>query len=106
MTKPLVGRKQDHKDDTPFLPTFVNEHAKPNDYVILKMDLDEQGRFDHLAYLASTDNVVDELVWEHQAKSMYLLEEMRSLTSDLTLRQLYDLFLLLRQKGIRAHAWV
>ena len=106
VNKKLAGRKRDHSAEHPFLPHYMKQHATKNDYVILKMDLNTHGRYDHLAWLASEENLVDEMVWEHQSHSSYILEEARFLKTDLTLPQSYDLFLMLRRHGVRAHPWV
>lgn len=101
----LAGKLQHNSKDTPFLPLFINNHATENDYVILKLDLSNlSGRYNYLAYLDSTENRVDELIWEHKSESMFLADKL--LETDLTLRQSYDIVLMLRQRGIRAHAWI
>jgi hypothetical protein len=102
----LAGRPEERSEDTPFLPQFINQRATVNDYVILKVDLGEvTGRYNHLAYLDSlTENRVDELIWEHKSEIMFLSDKL--VDTDLTLRQSYELVLMMRRRGIRAHAWM
>ena len=101
----LSGNLQGDSEDTPFLPRFINNLATVNDYVILKLDIGNMvGRYNHLAYLDSAENRVDELVWEHKSESMFLAD--RLIETDMTLRQSYEIFFMLRQRGIRAHAWM
>lgn len=101
----LAGKLQSNSKDTPYLPLFINNLATENDYVILKLDLSNlSGRYNYLAYLDSMENRVDELIWEHKSESMFLADKL--LDTDLTLRQSYDIVLMMRQRGIRAHVWI
>jgi hypothetical protein len=61
-----------------------------------------------IAILEDPNTHVDEVIWEHHVKGNYLLakEWSEAGAADLTLRQSYEYFLRLREKGIRAHSWV
>jgi hypothetical protein len=102
----------------PFLPMLIERKTDPNDYVLFKLDIDspkvEDGNIFYI--LDDPNNNIDEVVWEHHVRGNYLLTEWRggrtdqeeneSLLNNLTLRQSYEFFLKMRQKGIRAHSWI
>mmetsp|Transcript_13690 Transcript_13690/g.20184 ORF Transcript_13690/g.20184 Transcript_13690/m.20184 type:complete len:409 (-) Transcript_13690:342-1568(-) len=94
----------DTSKEKAFLPLFIREHATENDYVILKLDTKLVGILDHLTHMHPEYNQVDEIVWEHKSETMFLFEN--DLPNNLTIQQIYEMFLKLRQKGIRAHAWM
>jgi hypothetical protein len=101
----LAESSDAHSKETPFLPTIIQENSSKDDYVILKLDLsDLHGRSNYLKYFNSPENVVDEIIWEHKPEAMFLSEKLVS--TDLTLKESFEIVLQLRQKGIRAHAWV
>jgi hypothetical protein len=100
----ISAQPEGNSAETPFLPQFINEQATINDYVILRLDANAEGIMNHVAYLSSEKNHVDELVWERRSESTFPLNEAPK--TDLTLLQSYEIFLMLRQKGIRAHASV
>ena len=100
----------------PFIPRVIAKTAKPEDYVFFKLDIDalgietnmvehylsEEGS-NHLAYL-------DEFAWEHHIRGNYIMARRGWCpgTCDRTksLKDSYEYFLKLRQKGVRAHSWV
>ena len=94
----------------PFLPNEIKRKASPGDYVLCKLDVDnsqiEGGTV--LALLKDEDPMVSELAWEHHIRGNYLMREWGHPDElpDVSLRESYELFLLLRQKGIRAHSWI
>ena len=62
-----------------------------------------------IAILEDPYTHVNEVVWEHHVKGNYLLADKEwsgTGVADLSLRQSYEYFLRLREKGIRAHSWV
>lgn len=100
----LADHAENDSKEKPFLPRFIYDHATENDYVILKLDTNIVGRLNHLNHIYSEDNRIDEIVWEHKSRNPLMPEN--ELPPDLTLGQTYEMFLTLRQKGIRAHAWM
>lgn len=102
--------------DQPFLPLYIKEtlKAQPEDYVLWKLDIDspdvEDGSIQYL--LEHHDKIhVDEIAWEHHIKDHPVMGKIWKMgggpaPADVTLRQSYDCFLQLRQRGIRAHSWV
>jgi hypothetical protein len=100
--------KEDSKEH-PFLPLFINRGTHVNDYVLFKLDIDsgsvEAGNIDFI--LNDRDTHIDEVVWEHHVSGNYLMyEHWKDMSDQLSLRQSYEYFLKMREKGIRAHSWV
>jgi hypothetical protein len=92
----------------PFLPYIIEKQTSPQDYVLLKLDIDngpvEKGTVE---YLLQHPRLVDEFVWEHHAGGNYLLKNHWYGTADtLSIHDSYQYFVKLRQLGIRAHSWV
>ena len=115
----VSSRAEDDSPEHPFLPVLIERKSDPNDYVLFKLDIDspkvEDGNIFYI--LDDPNNNIDEVVWEHHVRGNYLLTEWRgggrtdqedneNLLSQLTLRQSYEFFLRMRQKGIRAHSWI
>lgn len=99
----------------PFLPLFIKNVLQPdiNDYVLWKLDIDSPDVEDgSIQYLLLHDDIhVDEIAWEHHVRDHPVMGKIWAMgngppPASLTLRQSYDFFLKLRQKGIRAHSWV
>ena len=99
-----------------FLSTLERE-AKPEDFVVLKLDIDTPGLEDEvIRSLASTprlSDLVDELLFEYhvslrdlsnatRAKSIAALNGMSSSTVQEALATMQRM----RERGIRAHFWV
>jgi len=106
----VSSKAEDHSDEHPFLPLLIKETAKPNDYVLFKLDIDSPGvENGNIEYILNNQEIrIDELVWEHHISGNYLMEEWGDSNEldQMSLRQSYDFFLRMRQKGIRAHSWV
>jgi len=105
----VVSNAKDHSVKNPFLPTLIKEKVTPNDYVLLKLDIDsptiEVGSILHI--LDDPDNQIDEIFWEHHISGNYLLtREWGKRNPKTTIRESMDLFLRMRQQGIRAHSWI
>jgi hypothetical protein len=105
----------DHTDveGEQFIPDFINSEAQKNDYVLLKLDKGSpQSKEQLIQYILENDDVhVDEIVWQHNLDRNYLLKPIFDTTeaqplSDQSFNESYMIFSRLRQKGIRAHAWV
>jgi hypothetical protein len=95
----------------PFLPHEIQTLVtNPDDYVVLKLDIDsalvEDGSIRYL--LQHPQIIVDEVAWEHHVEGNPIMRDIwkKSDMANLTLRESYDLFLQMRQRGIRAHSWV
>jgi len=105
----VVSNAKDHSVKNPFLPTLIKEKVTPNDYVLFKLDIDsptiEVGSILHI--LDDPDNQIDEIFWEHHISGNYLLtREWGKRNPKTTIRESMDLFLRMRQQGIRAHSWI
>ena len=90
---------------------FIQQHAQEHDYVLFKLDIDspmvESGNIHYI--LNQSFSIIDELFWEHHIRYNDLMRPEwgpPALLPAITLRESYDLFLRLRQKGIRAHSWI
>lgn len=102
----LAKSPQENSDDHPFLPTFIHENTRVNDYVLLKLDMKNKPEVEEAIIqfiLAQDDTHVDEILWEHHIRDN-MWEQGSS--SSLSLRESYEYFIQLRHKGIRAHSWV
>lgn len=103
----------DDSDLHPFLPAVIQRTTSPNDYVIFKLDIDspdvEDGSILSILEDPASSNI-DELFWEHHIRGNYLMKEwsagQNAQLADVSLRESYELFLRLRQNGIRAHSWI
>eukprot|EP00548_Thalassiothrix_antarctica_P018692 CAMPEP_0194194686 /NCGR_PEP_ID=MMETSP0154-20130528/75721_1 /TAXON_ID=1049557 /ORGANISM="Thalassiothrix antarctica, Strain L6-D1" /LENGTH=704 /DNA_ID=CAMNT_0038919137 /DNA_START=62 /DNA_END=2176 /DNA_ORIENTATION=- len=106
----IASDEADNFPDHPFLPSVIIEGTTENDYVMFKLDIDRPGIENGIISAILSDGyppVIDELFWEHHIAQNYLMFEhwKTTATPDTTFRESYDIFLRLRQKGIRAHAW-
>lgn len=102
---------EEETNDSPFIPRMILNKTRENDYVLFKLDIDSPGvENGSIEFILSHPNPqVDELFWEHHAVGNYLMRPNWGPYEDQdrkTLKQSYDIFLRLRQKGIRAHSWV
>ena len=107
----LASLPKHHSEEHPFLPTFIKEKVSAlQDYVLLKLDIDSATIEEEtiLNILEDPDTYIDEIAWEHHIRGNYLMQEwgQPDLLPDMTLRQSMEFFLLLRQRGIRAHSWI
>jgi len=102
--------KEEKLPDSPFIPSAIKRDSSPNDYVLFKLDIDspviEHGSINFI--LEDEENTIDELVWEHHVAGNYLMTEWGKAEhqAQFTLRESYELFLRMRQKGIRGHSWI
>jgi hypothetical protein len=97
-----------------FLPTKIEEMADVNDYVVLKLDRTNAKLKESIVdYLLESETLhVDELIYEINDSDNFLFtkyfdaqlqfDELSSMTLGDTYRQLQAL----RNKGVRAHAWI
>jgi len=109
----------EHTDETPFLPFEVMLHTMPEDYVLLKLDIDaptvENGNIDYLFQTQPHNseeedqffNVINEVVYEHHIYDNYLMRDLwGTKASRDSMEDSYRMFLNLRLRGIRAHSWI
>jgi hypothetical protein len=101
---------EEASSDHPFLPLEISRIAQDDDYVLFKLDIDspliEDGS---IRYILKHDTKVDEIAWEHHVSGNPIMKRIwkrGGVVADMTLRESYELFLQMRQKGIRAHSWV
>jgi hypothetical protein len=100
-------------DDKVFLPTKIAEQAQVNDYILLKLDrANSKLKESIVQYILDHDIMVHELVWEINNVDNYVLEKYIedhasfADISSIVLADTYRQILALRNKGIRAHAWI
>lgn len=112
---PDLPATDDAELDGPFLPTHITETVSPNDYVIFKLDIDSPTvETNTVLYLLSEEGAadlanIDEFFWEHHVFGNYLMQGiwgMQPGEDDRSIRESAELFLQLRQKGVRSHSWV
>ena len=120
----VSSSRAEDSSDSPFIPALIEQSAKPEDYILFKLDIDsphvEAGSVDDILAHAST-TPIDEFFWEHHVQGNYILargywkqdflRQSKSSSSSssyphVTLRESYEYFWKLRQHGIRAHSWV
>jgi len=94
----------------PFLPAIIASKTLPDDYVVLKLDIDSKQVESAIAdYIMKWDKLglIDEFLWEHHVDN-YLMAPYWGDTQDMTksIADSYTYFLMLRQRGVRAHSWV
>jgi hypothetical protein len=110
----VVTTEPTDKDGEQFLPDFIQKETNDDDYVLLKLDKGDPATKEAIVHYL-LDHVgevhVDELIWQHNLERNYLMKTLFEAVepqplSDQSLSEAYDLFTQLRQKGIRAHAWI
>ena len=88
--------------------TLLHQIATPQDYVIVKLDIDSPNiENDLMASITASDtNLVDELFYEHHVETPPM-HSCWSTEGDLPLKMSdsYAMFYKLREKGVRAHSW-
>jgi hypothetical protein len=94
-----------------FLPFVMGNMTGLEDYVFFKLDIDsgeiERGTVDFI--LSSSDDIqhVTEFVWEHHVAGNYIMAPSWGVSvENATIYESYNLFLWMRQRGIRAHSYV
>jgi hypothetical protein len=86
--------------------------TRPEDYVVLKLDIDtpaiELVLIDQVLADSEVRSRVDELYWEHEVHTSPMIHQGWGAHGwpNETLAQSYELFTRLRELGIRAHSWV
>ena len=100
---------KDHSHDHPFIPLRIDEIAPPNSYVFFKLDIDspsvENGQIEFI--LNDLNSGIHELAYEHHISGNKIMRPYwGTLDTNVSLLESYELFLRLREKGIRAHSWV
>ncbi|KAI2499823.1 hypothetical protein MHU86_14640 [Fragilaria crotonensis] len=110
----VVTMEPTDKDGEQFLPDFIQKETKDDDYVLLKLDKGNPATKEGIVQYI-LDHVgevhVDELIWQHNLEHNYLMKALFDTVepqplSDQSLSEAYAVFAQLRQKGIRAHAWI
>ena len=91
---------------------WVRVLTSPEDYVVLKLDIDtptiERALIDQMLADSEVRSRVDELYWEHEVHTSPMVHQGWGAHGwpNETLAQSYELFTRLRELGIRAHSWV
>ena len=91
---------------------WVRVLTRPEDYVVLKLDIDtpaiELVLIDQVLVDSEVRTRVDELYWEHEVHTSPMIHQGWGAHGwpNETLAQSYELFTRLRELGIRAHSWV
>jgi len=95
--------------------TFIRRIAKPGDYIVMKLDIDnnavETGIVDQIIKSHAHHPMIDEFIWENHVKGSptqwHGWKNLSYLVGPYaTLNNSYHAFHTLRQLGIRAHSWV
>jgi hypothetical protein len=83
--------------------------ARPEDYVVVKIDIDspdiENPLLDQVAGDNGLQHLVDELFIEHHVNATLMNGWWGTGNSQLTMRDTYQKFTTLRSKGVRMHSW-
>jgi hypothetical protein len=89
---------------------YIKRVARPEDFVLLKIDIDNTPVEEALVsqLLASNEllGLVDEFYFEHHVNTTPMYPSWRTFDSPRTLEDTYRIFTTLRSKGVLAHAWV
>ena len=108
---PVTTGKDD--DDNPF--TFIKHMTKPEDFVVLKIDIDTPEVEMKLVRQLMDDphllTLVDEFYFEHHVSGSPMQwhgwgDLQSSAAPFSTLAESYEMFSRLRRQGVRAHSWV
>mmetsp|Transcript_28505 Transcript_28505/g.73878 ORF Transcript_28505/g.73878 Transcript_28505/m.73878 type:complete len:421 (-) Transcript_28505:110-1372(-) len=94
--------------------THILKRTRPSDYVVLKLDIDAtEVESAFIQQLLSDPELlarVDEVYWEHHVQNHPLAnnpgEGWSGHPLDGDIAHSYDVFTLLRQKGVKAHSWI
>jgi len=107
------SKEEEEEEEHPFLPYEIRRHAKAEDYVLFKLDIDSYGiEVGTIEYIINDpDNFIDEVVFEHHVSGNYLMrpewgDTIAGSGEEVSLLESYQLFLAMRRKGIRSHSWV
>ncbi len=89
---------------------YIRRVARPEDFVLLKIDIDNTPVEEALVHqlLASDElmGLVDEFYFEHHVNTEPMHRFWATQDSPRTLEVTYRIFTTLRSKGVLAHAWV
>jgi hypothetical protein len=89
---------------------YIKAIAKPDDYVLLKIDIDnspvEEALIHQLLDSKELLGLVDELYFEHHVNTAPMHKYWGTANSLVTLEDTYTIFTRLRNSGILAHSWV
>jgi len=89
--------------------TILQQIATPQDFVVIKLDIDsphiENPLVEQLVNTPSLLELVDEMTYEHHVHTPEMLRYWGNLPIDLTLTQTYSYFTRLRKAGVRMHSW-
>ena len=87
---------------------YVRRIAREEDFVLVKLDIDsppiEAAIIDQI--LTDTENLIDEVYFEHHVHTPPMFPYWGVLPDSTTLKDTYRIFSTLRNKGVMAHAWV
>ena len=89
---------------------MIKSLATADDYVALKIDIDNTDVEMQFVRQLLGDPVaaalVDELFFEHHVNFLPMMKNWKNPHEVMTLKDSYDIFVKLRNMGIRAHGWV
>jgi hypothetical protein len=89
---------------------YIRRVARPEDYVLLKIDIDNTPVEEALIHQLLSSNellgLVDELFFEHHVNTVPMHPSWRTQNSPQKLEDTYFIFTSLRNKGVMAHSWV
>jgi hypothetical protein len=87
----------------------VEAVAKPEDYVLFKLDIDNNPVEERIVakLLASPKllSLIDEFVWEHHVNFAPMAAVWKQTGNSKKMKNSIEIFATLRRAGIRAHSW-
>mmetsp|Transcript_35979 Transcript_35979/g.68967 ORF Transcript_35979/g.68967 Transcript_35979/m.68967 type:complete len:114 (-) Transcript_35979:516-857(-) len=90
--------------------THVLKRCKRHDFVVLKVDIDNNALEEELIRQLRDNpllvELVDELFWEHHVTKSPIRKYWKQTVGKSTIADSYAIFHELRRNGIRAHSWV
>ena len=95
-----------------FVPLLIKAETKKDDYVLFKLDIDHgDTEIAIVNYMVDESNDVlewiDEFVWEQHCTNYIMAQNwLNTIDPTKTIRDSYQYFLKLRQRGVRAHSYV
>jgi hypothetical protein len=102
-----VSSEKGHSDNA---LEYIKAVAKPEDFVVLKIDIDNTPiESEIIKQILESDeliNLIDQLYFEHHVNVLPMHQYWGTQNEVSTLSNTYDIFSMMRSKGILAHSWV
>jgi len=95
-------------NDDDFSLRILNKIARKEDFVMLKVDIDQPKEINVVLAMLESRNAraaIDEFFFEHHTKTPLMAPYWRNGDEACQVSDTYDIFLALRNSGIRSHGW-